>query len=435
MFAAPLISREAKVYELGLQRALTAWILTGLAFLVLPGTFLGVWNLLAISAQRTAAPVAPEWIQAHGHAQIFGWIGSFILGIGFYSLSKMGGLGPFAVRRAWITLILWGAGVLMRWLTNLYGWQWRVLLPTSAVMELSAFCVFFLTVVRHRAPRNGTTRVKKPVWMLVVVTSTIGFLASLVTNLGVAIQCAIVGISPAIPHAVDQRLLPLFTWGFPVLAIWGFSARWLPVFLGLADPNERLLLMGVAVNVAAVICSLSGSFLPATSLAAVAAILSTAALHVFRKSERPPKVQGVHRTFPLFVRIAYVWLLISAALGISAAEWDSAGGLWGASRHALTVGFMATMVFCIGQRVLPAFCGMHVLFSPRLMFASVALLNCGCLLRVLSEVCAYEGYVPALWPLLPVSAVLELIAVTLFGISLTATFARPPAHVLQSGVR
>jgi hypothetical protein len=110
MSTALLTSGEPKVYELGLQGALTAWILTRLAFLPLPGTFLGVWNLLAISAQHTAAPVAPEWIQAHGHAQIFGWIGSFILGIGFYSLSKIGSLAPFAVRRAWISLILWDLG-------------------------------------------------------------------------------------------------------------------------------------------------------------------------------------------------------------------------------------------------------------------------------------------------------------------------------------
>jgi hypothetical protein len=39
----------------------------------------------------------------------------------------------------------------------------------------------------------------------------------------------------------------------------------------------------------------------------------------------------------------------------------------GASRHALTVGFLGTMVFTIGCRVLPAFCGMKILFSPRLM--------------------------------------------------------------------
>ena len=46
---------------------------------------------------------------------IFGWIGSFILGIGFYSLSKMGALPRFAVSRSWISWTCWTTGVLLRW--------------------------------------------------------------------------------------------------------------------------------------------------------------------------------------------------------------------------------------------------------------------------------------------------------------------------------
>jgi hypothetical protein len=72
---------------------------------------------------------------------------------------------------------------------------------------------------------------------------------------------------------------------------------------------------------------------------------------------------------------------VASLLGCLAAIEDHAGGLWGASRHALTVGFVAVMVFTIGQRVLPAFCGMRVLWSKELMFWSLALLNLGCLVR------------------------------------------------------
>jgi hypothetical protein len=52
-----------------------------------PGTFLGVWNLLQVSSRESVGLVSPAWLQAHGHAQIFGWIGTFILGIGFYCIS------------------------------------------------------------------------------------------------------------------------------------------------------------------------------------------------------------------------------------------------------------------------------------------------------------------------------------------------------------
>ena len=74
---------------------------------------------------------------------------------------------------------------------------------------------------------------------------------------------------------------------------------------------------------------------------------------------------------------------------------------------------------------------MRLLFSPPLMFASLILLNAGCTLRVISEIGAYEGYLPSLWPLLPVSAVIEMTAVTLFAVNLGLTFLQPPAHLRE----
>src|ERR1039457_5661638 len=64
---------------------LRAWILSGLFFMALPGTLLGFSNLIAISAHHGLAFLPPAWLEGHGHAQMFGWIGSFILGIVFYS--------------------------------------------------------------------------------------------------------------------------------------------------------------------------------------------------------------------------------------------------------------------------------------------------------------------------------------------------------------
>lgn len=108
--------------ERQLQRALIVYIVTGLFFMILPDTFLGVWNLISISSSRhTLESLSPAWLQAHGHAQIFGWIGTFILGIGFYSPSKMGGLPPFAVWRAWMALTSWAAGTTLRWIAGVSG--------------------------------------------------------------------------------------------------------------------------------------------------------------------------------------------------------------------------------------------------------------------------------------------------------------------------
>ena len=88
------------------------------------------------------------------------------------------------------------------------------------------------------------------------------------------------------------------------------------------------------------------------------------------------------------------------------------------------------MVFGVGQRILPAFSGMRLLYSTRLMFVSLALLAVGCLLRVSSEIVAYQGFAAWAWSFLPASAVIEMTAVTIFAINLIATFkSRPPSAI------
>ncbi len=423
---APFVQRERR-----LQQLVTAYVVAGLLFLLLPGTFLGVWNLLSISARHTVDTLSPAWLQAHGHAQIFGWLGTFILGIGFYSLSKMGNLPSFAVSRGWLSFGLWTAGVSLRWTVNITAWDWRGLLPLSAAFELAGFLLFFLTVVRHRpAPANGPPR-KKDAWMIAVIGSTIAFLVTLLVNFGAAIYVSLFSDSPALPFRFDQRLLVLPTWGFLVPTVWGFNARWLQTFLGLRAPRARPLYAAVLTAWAAVAVMLSGNALYSTMLLPIAAVLAVFALGIFERSVQPAKLNGVHHSFPIFIRIAYMWLLTASLLSVVAAPADRAGGIWGASRHALTVGFLATMVFSIGPKILPAFGGARILFSPKLMFFSLILLNAGCLMRVCSEITAYEGYASHAWSVLPVSAVIELAAVTIFAWNLGMTFLRPPAHLMQ----
>ncbi|HUI57257.1 MAG TPA: hypothetical protein VLY04_19915 [Bryobacteraceae bacterium] len=421
--------------EVGLQRLVTVYIVTGLLFLLLPGTFLGVWNLVSISGRHSLAGLSPSWLQAHGHAQIFGWIGTFIIGIGYYSLSKMGRLMPFAVSRGWASWALWTGGVALRWLANISEWNWRVLAPVSAALQLSGFLIFFVTVRGHRSRPAQPTATVNPAprrgmeaWMKLVLGSTVAFLLALVMNLVVSIDLAMTSMHPAIPHWLDQRYLFLAAWGFPALAVWGFSARWLPVFLGLREPSGGGLMGALSACGCGIAAALLGQFRLATVLLLGACVLAVIALRVFQRSQKPPKTRGVTPAFPHFVRGAYAWLLVASSLGVYAAQSDSNGGIWGASRHALTVGFLATMVFSIGQRVLPAFCGMRLLFSTKLMFASLVVLNAGCLMRVGSEIPAYEANLRAAWSILPISAVTELTAVTLFAVNLGITLVLPPPY-------
>ena len=412
--------------EKSLSRLLILYITTGLAFMLLPGTFLGMWNLLAISSHRAASSVSAGWVQAHGHAQIFGWIGTFILGIGFYSIPKLRRLNPFALWAAWMCWALWTAGITLRWLIGVYQWHWRVLLPVSAALELTAFLIFFSSVSGHRPQESGKESLEK--WLLVVIAASVGLLATMLVNLGACLYLSARGISPDLPAAFDQRFLVLETSGFLVPFVWGFSAKWLPVFLGLRPIREGWLLVALAVNSLGVLFALTGS-VPFAAIALCGGILiSTWALRLLEPTQQAAKTKGVHPSFPIFVRLAYLWAMGAALLGIWASFDLDSQGIWGASRHALTVGFLATMVFSIGQRILPAFSGMRLLFSTKLMFLSLLLLAIGCLLRVSSEIIAYQGFGTWAWSWLPVSAVTEMTAVTIFAINLIFTFnSRPPS--------
>ncbi len=337
-----------------------------------------------------------------------------------------------ACSAAWACWAMWTIGVAVRWAGNVYAWEWRWLLPLSGVLELAAFLIFFRAVSQHRPEDSGKDRLDT--WIWVVISASTGLMLTLIANLAACFYLALRGTTPALSHRLDQRYLVLVAWGFLVPFVWGFSTKWMTVFLGLKPVRPSLLLSALVLNSSGVVLTLVGWASEATPLFVVSTALAIAGIRMFEPARQEPKTRGVHRSFPFFVRMAYGWLLVAALLGVGAALWDSSGGIWGASRHALTVGFIAVMVFCVGQRVLPAFAGMRLLWSPRLMFVGLMLLTIGCTLRVSSEVLAYQGYANWAWSVLPVSALLELAGITAFAVNIFGTFILEPSHVQKQAL-
>src|SRR5215469_9661225 len=128
------------------QWLVTAFVASGMVFMLLPGTFLGLWNLISISRRHTLESLSSPWLQAHGQAQLYGWVGSFILGIGFYSLTKMQSTFTFPACSGWISWTMWTLGITLRWIAGVIGWHWRILMPLSGFFELAAFVLFYRSV-------------------------------------------------------------------------------------------------------------------------------------------------------------------------------------------------------------------------------------------------------------------------------------------------
>ena len=141
------------------------------------------------------------------------------------------------------------------------------------------------------------------------------------------------------------------------------------VFLCLRPVRSRLLFAAVIFDFLGVACAAAGWFSLATLPLLTATASSALAIRIFESSEQEPKTRGIHASFPIFVRLAYGWPVIAASLGVAACRWDTSGGFWGASRHALTVGFVGVMILAVGPRILPAFAGMRLLLDPRMLFS------------------------------------------------------------------
>lgn len=422
----PHLSRSTQTIVLSERKKsimLRAWILAGIVFMTLPGTFFGFAMLLAIGAYHEAGVLPPALMEGHGHAQVFGWIGSFVLGIGFYSLP---GRERSVVRVPITCLGLWVCGVTMRWIANIYSWHWHLLVPLSAAFELIAVFLFVSSASHHKLPQTDTgtrARSRMELWMVSVLLGTAGLTAAVIFNFVECMKLSFTAASPSFPHDLDQKYLVLLGWGFLVPMVSGFSARWLPVFLGLAKTRRFLFAVALIVDLVGVLIGIMGFARIAVLLLAVGTVTCVIALRFFEHRMANAKTQGVHSSFPFFATIPYLWVIIAGFMSVWAAFADHHGGIWGASRHALTVGFAATMVFAIGPRILPHFGGIYRIFSTRIMLVSLLLLQAGCTLRVSSEPLAYEGILPAAWNVLPISGVLELGGVLLFAANLALTFA------------
>src|SRR5262249_34696506 len=152
--------------------------------------------------------------------------------------------------------------------------------------------VFFRTISSHK--RTGEKGRGVEAWMLLVIASSFGFLLTLLFNAAMAIQAAVSGDALAFPHSLDQRFLVLATWGSPVLAIWGFNARWLPAFLGLRPSSPAGLLYALGACAVGVTAALAGNLRLGSAFLILGASIAATSLNIFERAERPAKLQGVH---------------------------------------------------------------------------------------------------------------------------------------------
>ena len=363
--------------------------------------------------------------QAHGHLQLYGWAGLFVLGVALHFLPRLRGtplvgarLVPWLLCMMIVSLVLRAVGQPM--LSMSLGNLWRVALVSSGVLEAVVFVtvlsLFILTAMRGPRP---TTR---PAYWSVFpffCGAFCSFTLAGIINLANVIQAA--HGSGLVPGADDTLNVTLGLFGFLIPVALAMSARSLPMYAGLDGFPRRVLwpLAGVYfVGVILLCIGVDSGLLPSSwSMlfngigmllpGGVVLLFVGIFLSLIRKRGRLPERVGKlapspenlaqnyqqqvkreqthYGPFVGIVASAYLWAMLGALLLlIDGGSMLVTGSLlvpFDAVRHAFALGFIALLICGIAPRMLPGFSGGKIL-SPGLVSATLWLGNAAAVLRV-----------------------------------------------------
>jgi uncharacterized protein involved in response to NO len=325
------------------------FVFAALAVALTVGFGLGLVNLVRIASAQSYAEVSGALKQIHGHAQIFGWVGLFVMGVACHALPRMKMQPLRPVRAAKASLWLMLAGIAAR----ASGWRFAVL--GSGLLELAGIgCFVWLMADVVVGSEQKREPYEKFIW-----ASMVWFLVLGIWNARI--------VWHRVPALHNALWIHAALFGFIANMIFAFSLRVLPHFMGLREPKTW------AANLAFVSWNTAIFFrYPIESLAWKASCLEAAgialfvyALGIFAKRRTKIEIQGVDNCFSCFVRVGYAWLLVTALVPFHADVYR----LGASSRHTFAVGFVTPLIFGVAYRVLPIFNGVN-LWSNRLMRVS-----------------------------------------------------------------
>ncbi len=337
----------------------------GALFVALTAGFgLGLVNLTRIAFAQSYYEISGVLKQIHGHAQIFGWVGLFVMGVAFHAVPRMKMVPLRPARAAQACFALMFSGVLLRVIAQPFARDpvWAVALLGSAALELAAIGLFVWllggAVARSEQKREPY---EKFIWAGIGWFGVLG-----VWNAWIVWQMFL-HRSTGVPALQDALWIHAAFFGFIANMIFGFSLRVLPHFLGLRESkilpaNAAFALWNAAILLRYPVEQLAWV---ASVLEAVAIVLFVWALGIFARRRVQIDIKGVDRTFAWFIQLGYAWLLVAAVIPFHADVFR----LSASSRHTMAIGFVTPIIFGVAYRVLPVFNGVN-LWSNRLMRVS-----------------------------------------------------------------
>jgi hypothetical protein len=420
------------------------FVKAGILTVLTLGATWGAYLLLRIGSSGSFAAAGLHEVNAHGHAQIFGWVGLFVMGIAYQALPRFHHRSlphPRLALASWWMLL--GGLVARSVLQPLAPTHPALLIPAvlASALEVAAIGLFAWIVVRILRDGASTWSVIDAYvlcsvgWFVVQAVAESVYLTATLRATGADLVGLVATWQPALRDVQIH--------GFALLMILGFSQRLLHPIFGLAAPRPRRALLALACLQAAVAGEVAGLVLmrlhshgwAALWYGSVLVLLATSAYLVsgWRLFSLPAEPErGVK-----FLRAAFVWLFVSLGMlallpayqhGLlpwlapesDAARMGFSHAWYGATRHAITVGFVSLTIVGVASRIVPTLNGVAPRSLPGL-WAPFLLLNAGCAVRVAGQVAT--DLTSWAFPVAGVSGVLEVAGLALWGGHLWAVMA------------
>lgn len=400
---------------------LRRFLLASMAIGLTAGAGWGVLLLARIAAIGSYTGVPIHHVNAHGHAQVFGWVGLAVMGGCYHLLPRLWRSRLVAPRLAMGVLVAMSVGIVLRAFAmpqpQMVGAV--TIMAVGGAMQVLAVVTFAvqLSLSFKASPR------RLEAWGAFVLAAIGWFVLMSAGSLWHAWAIMAAPTRQALLAQVMAYQAPLRDvqlYGMALFVILGLSLRLMPTVLGVPRVKERwawialgVLLIAVAGKIALFI-GFQWTWNPIYSRALLAPwllLVLGVGLVVWRWRlwRRVPRADPVAK----FVRAGYLWLAISLLMLLLLPAYQAASGLafshayYGAVRHALTVGFISMMLMGAMARVVAAIRPT----GPRAgsaLWGPFVLINLGCAWRVLSQ--PLTDWHAAAFGLVGVSGVLELAA-------------------------
>ncbi len=412
----------------------------GILVVLTLGAAWGALLLLRIGLTGEFRSAGLHEVNAHGHAQIFGWVGLFVMGFAYQAFPRFKHTRLAAPRLALAGLGVMLAGIVARSVCEplAVDHPWLGPVAVAAALLEAAAIVVFVAIIVTTWRRSGKPLAIYDGYAICAfawfILQALGEAVYLAATLAVTERDALVAL-------VAQWQAPLREvqiHGFALILILGLSQRIFHPFYGLPAPRRgaglALVLLNLAVigEVAGLVLMRSdrgwaGLWYGSVLLLAATAYFMVRGWGIF--GEAPDTDRSLK-----FLRAGYVWLFLSLGMLImlpfyqfgllpllhpesEAARTGFSHAYYGAVRHAITVGFISLMIVGVAAKVVPTLNGLDVRALSGL-WPSFVLINAGCTVRVVGQV--LTDFTPAAYPVAGLSGMLEVAGLALWGLHLWA---------------